>query len=150
MSRLFERTSSYVVILLSFLFVAGCAGTFHGIKVRTQSPSKEEAFRKLSLALTADGYEPGSVNAEKLQFMTQWRALKQNEQTEQERKSGGVSLAQIELRVESRGSLYDIFLTPMIQSVEGEERVTEVGHPLREKWQRIINELVQREAREED
>ncbi len=150
MSQSFKQTYLCVVIPLFILCFPGCSGSFQGIRVRAQSPSKEEAFRRLSLALKADGYDVQTANSESLQLVTDWRELKEKDKSEPERKSGGASLARVELRVESRGSLYDILLTPMIQSVEGEERVAEVGHPLREKWKRIVNEIVRREAREED
>ena len=142
--------SNLVRVFSLFLFsLAGCSSSFHGIKFRAQSPLKEEAFRKLSLAISVDSYEIEKIDPENMQLLTKWRPSKENERSEKEKKSGGASLVRIDLRMESRGTLYDIFLTPMIQSVEGEQRIAEIGHPLRDKWKRIIGEIVQKETKEE-
>ena len=132
------RSNLVLALLTPLLVSAGCSSSFHGINFRAQSPLKEEAFRKLSLAVTVDGYEIERMDPENMELLTKWRPSKENERSEKEKKSGGASLVRIDLRVESRGTLYDIFLTPMIQSVEGEERIAEIGHPLRDKWKRII------------
>ena len=143
----FQRS---LLVLLSLVALTGCSGTYQGIKVRAQAPPISDAFRKFSLAVTVDGYTIRKLDPEAFQLETEWRETKEKERSEIEKKNGGAALARIDLKIARRGSLYDVFLTPYLQSVEGRERVAEFDHPLREKWRRVIKEIVQEEFREEE
>jgi len=140
----------FSTLILAVLLTASCASSFRGLKVRVQSPSMSEAFRKLSLALRADDYEVETLDSEAFQVVTQWREMKKEEENEAEKKSGDPMLVRIALRLEPRGTLYDVFLTPFVQSGRNDEMIPESGHPLFQKWQRILNKILVREQREED
>ena len=135
------------ILLLAFCS-AGCGSVFQGIKLRGESPSIEEAFRKLSIAVAADSFEITSMHPDKFSMETGWRQMKENEKRTVLGKAedGTVRLL---INLERRGRLYDVFLTTFVQ-VKGTETVTGVGHPLTQKWKRILNTIVQRESREED
>jgi len=151
------KTPSFAGILFLLLALCGgCATPFQGIKVRAQSPDIDEAFRKLSLAVTTDGYSIASVDLIKHTLESGWRDLAPKELSDADRKTGNAKIeGKVVLRVDGRGKLYDIFLTPVLRySPEGgnpqQEIIAGVRHPLREKWEMVIARLVEKEAKEED
>lgn len=150
----FQATSGATLFLL-LAILPGCAGTFQGIKVRAQAPAIDEAFRKLTLAVTADGYSIISVDPSTRTLESGWRDLAPKEMSDADRSRGDAKIeGMIRLRMDVRGRLYDVFLTPVLRyAVAGkgqEEVVAAVRHPLREKWELAIMRLLEREAKEED
>lgn len=137
----FPRTA-----ILFFSLLAGCTSSFQGIKIRAESPAIEEAFRKLSLAVNVDGYEIESVDVKGYSLETKWRELKDVERLKNE--NGKVKL---KIKLDERGRLYDVRITPFIQNNTGDIRaVTDVQHPLITKWKRILHSIATKESRNED
>jgi hypothetical protein len=125
------------------------------MKIRAQSPSVEEAYRKLSIALSVDDYRILSADPARFHAASDWRDAKEKERTKEEKKlpEGSVQCS-VEFRMERRGMLYDIFLTPHLRHREPDggwrASVAHATHPLYEKWQQIVGALVRKEAKEED
>jgi hypothetical protein len=129
--------------------------------MRIQSPPVEESFRKISLALTTDGYVLSSVDPVAFHVETEWRNLKAKEISEQDTLraispavgNAGMIQSRIVVRLEQRGRQFDLYLTPLLRYPKGdawEENIAGVKHPLREKWERAITSLLEKEAKEED
>jgi hypothetical protein len=146
---------SFVLTPFLVLLLAGCSSSFQGIKMRAQSPLMEEAFQKLSLTIMVDGYRIASVDPAQFRLETQWRDATAKERTDAERNipAGGMQ-SRMSLRLERRGMLYDVFLTPYIRygNTDGSWRevTASVRHPLREKWEKALRTILQVEAKEED
>ena len=139
-----------ILALALSLAMLGCTSVRQGITMRAQAPTLDEAFRKFSLALTADGYVLEVVDPIHHELLTSGKELKENE-----RPAGDVSQAQadesrIAVKMDRRGRLYDVVVTPMLRYAGGAWIVAGINHPLREKWQRIVHMLVEKEYREED
>jgi len=134
---------------LTMLF-SNCATSEQGIKVRAQSPTLEEAFRKLSLALTADGYALEKIDPARHELATGWREMKEKEKSAGDMAQRKAGESRIEVRMSQRGRLYDVVITPMLRYDSGAVLVADIHHPLREKWQRIIHTLLEREYRDAD
>jgi hypothetical protein len=115
----------------------------------------EEAFQKLSLTITVDGYLIASVDPAQFRLETQWRDATGRERTDAERNIpvGGMQ-SRVSLHLERRGMLYDVFLTPYIRysNTDGSWRevTASVRHPLRERWEKALKTLLQVETKEED
>jgi len=147
------HTRQLIFSALALLF-AGCATPYQGIKFRSQGPALPEAYRKLTLALTVDGYTITSTDPERCTAETDWRPLTAKERGE----NGNTEVirevaAKVSLRLEPRGRMYDVFLMPWIRAVSGQDTVcapAPAKHPLRLKWQRTITTLLEKEAKEED
>jgi hypothetical protein len=141
---------------LIFLLVLaiGCSSSVHEIKVRAQSPRIEEAFRKLALAVTADGYEIDIANAESFALETKWKELTVKEVSSGNGyKSGKTVYAKLKILVARRGHFFDVIISPTLRYTEAEttqDVLPELKHPLILKWTRILNTLVQRIEPEED
>ena len=61
--------------------------------------------------------------------------------------------SKITVRLERRGSLYNITLAPELRcgtAAPTREVVADVHHPLWEKWQRVLSSMLQKEFKEED
>jgi hypothetical protein len=153
------KTRLPILVTSGFLFFLilnwlGCSTTFQGIKVRAEAPGIDEAFRKISLAVTADGYEVTHLEPSHYVLKTSWRSLKEKEASAMDRKMVDTRISsKLEVRLERRGSLYDLFLIPSLQyiNVQGtSEQIADIHHPLRAKWQRIVRDLVRMETREGD
>jgi|WetSurMetagenome_2_1015567.scaffolds.fasta_scaffold59260_3 hypothetical protein len=156
MRNIAKRPSFAGILLLSLALGGGCSTPFQGIKVRAQSPGIDEAFRKLSLAVTTDGYTIASVDLIKHTLESGWKGLTPKELSDADRKTGNAKIeGKLMLRLDARGKLYDLFLTPVLRySREGEspqqEIIAGVRHPLREKWEMAIARLIEKETKEED
>ena len=153
----FANPASFAGMLLLFLaFCGGCATPFQGIKVRAQTPDIDEAFRKLSLAITTDGYSIVAVDPARHTLESGWRDLNPKEISDADRKTGNAKLeGRVTLRLDARGKLYDLFFTPVLRySREGgnpqQEIIADIHHPLREKWEMVIARLIEKETKEED
>jgi hypothetical protein len=150
-----QLESAYFALFLTLAAVGGCSGSFQGTKFRAQAPNIDDAFRRISLAITTDGYAFESVDPASHSFITGWRELTSQELSESDRKAGQQKIkGRIVVRMASRGKLYDIYLTPVVRYESGNmvtpETVPDRRHPFREKWEKVIRQLVELEAREED
>jgi hypothetical protein len=144
-----------LLLLCVTILITGCSSSFQGIKVRAQAPSIDEAYRKLSLAASADGYQIESVDPSKYTLETQWRDVTEKEKADAERGiPSGSMQSRIIIRLDRRGMLYDVLLTPSLRykNPDGSwnEVMAGVRHPLREKWEKAVGKLVQKEVKEED
>ncbi len=134
------------IAFLFFSLLTGCSPSFQGIKVRAESPSITEAFKKLSLAVTIDGYELASVNHVAYSLETNWRDLEGDERVKNED-----GKAKLKIQLDGRGRRYDVRITPLVQDNAGNMRpIADVQHPLFTKWKRILNSIVEKESRDED
>jgi hypothetical protein len=147
-------------VILSITMV-GCSSMPQGMRIRAVSPSIDEAYRKLSLALTMDGFEIEMADPERLPAgqagftaETKWRPLKVDEKSKEDVAFNGAQIeTKIAIRLERRGQLYDVFVTPTLRYENKgniEVRVADGKHPLWEKWRRVVRTLVQVETKEED
>jgi hypothetical protein len=137
------------------VLIAGCASPLQGIRVRAQAPSIDEAYRKISLAASTDGYQIESVDPTKYTLQTQWRDVTAIEQADADRGvPKGSMQSRITLRLDRRGMLYDVQLTPSLRykNADGSwnEVTAGVRHPLWVKWEKVIGTLLQKEMKEED
>lgn len=138
------------------IVLAGCGSSFQGIKMRGQAPPIDEGFRKLSLAINLDGYQIETIDPAAFRLSTQWRPLKEKDLSPNDLAyPPGAVEGRLVLRMEKRSgmALYDVFLVPMLRYSEKgttRELVAHVRHPFWEKWQRVVNSFIEREAREED
>jgi hypothetical protein len=145
----------HFTFLLALLLLAGCATPFEGIKMRAQSPFIDEAYRKLTLAVTTDGYAIESVVPSRFALATKWREAKPQELSKLQVLPGVVRTEyRLALRMEARGKLYDVFLSPTVRYTMGDGSVREEAagpmHPLTEKWQGVLKQLLLPEQKEED
>ena len=151
---------SLVPLFLSIV-LTGCSPSFQGIRMRIQNPPVEESFRKVSLALTTDGYVLSKVDPAAHHVETEWRDIKAKEMSEQDTlqvslsagSGAGKIQTRILVRLEQRGRQFDLYLTPLLRYPRGEsweEKIAGVKHPLREKWERALTMLLEKVAKEED
>jgi hypothetical protein len=142
-------------LLLFTLAFTGCGTPYQGIKMRVQSPMIEEGFRKTSLAITTDGYQIETVLPAEFQLETRWREAKDKELSKSDRALGAKQIeCRLSLRMQERGKLYDVFLTPMLkyslQDGAVKENIAGPTHPLRDKWEEVFRRLLEREHKDED
>jgi hypothetical protein len=151
---------SLVPLFLSIV-LTGCSPSFQGIRMRIQNPPVEESFRKISLALTTDGYVLSKVDPAAHHVETEWRDIKAKEMSEQDTlqvslsagSGAGKIQTRILVRLEQRGRQFDLYLTPLLRYPGGdawEEKIADVQHPLRKKWEQVLTRLLEKEAKEED
>jgi hypothetical protein len=137
------------------LILEACGTGSQGIKVRAESPPIDDAFRKLTIALQVDDYAIRSVQTSEFRAGTEWRDAKEKELTKKEKESPAGSVqCRVDLRLERRGQLYDIFVIPYLRTRNGAGAWVETPaastHPLYVRWQQIITALVQKEHRDEE
>jgi hypothetical protein len=142
-------------LLLILATLGGCSGSFQGIRIRTQAPNIDDAFRKISLAITTDGYTLDAVDLAKHSLATGWKELTFQELSEADKKLAQQKIeGRLLLRMDVRGQLYDIYLTPSLRYGSGNTAspgtVAGVHHPLWTKWERVTKQLVEQEVHEED
>lgn len=144
------------VVLLFLALLNGCTTPFQGIRVRAQSPGIDDAYRKLTLAVTTDGFTIAAVDPARHTLESGWKDLTAKEIADADRSVGNAKVeGKVMLRLEARGKLYDLFLTPVLRYTrEGggplQEIIAGVHHPLREKWEMVVARLIEKEAKEED
>lgn len=142
------------LMLLFLVAGAGCSSSFQGIRVRAQYPEAEEAFNKLSQAVLVDDYAVLSVSPQDMFVETDWRPAKENEKSEADKKiKDGTMDTKVSIKLQRRGMLYDVLITPTLRySGSGHEqlKVADIHHPLRAKWERVVNTFIRKEAKEED
>lgn len=142
-------------VLLMLMALTGCGTSFQGIKLRAQAPTIEDAFRKVSLAITTDGYETEVITISPYTLTTKWRELHPQEAGKAPIPAGVVRTQyRLALRMEPRGRLYDVFVIPSLlhtmQDGTTREEVAPAGHPLSERWEKVLKQLLEMEHREED
>jgi hypothetical protein len=142
------------ISILSIL-LSGCGTPFQGIRFRVQSPPMEEAFRKISLAISVDGYEIASLAQSTFALETKWREAQPPELSGNDRTLRALHVeCKLVLRMEARGKLFDVFCTPSVRHTMQDgtvsESVADSRHPLREKWEGVFRRLLEREQKEED
>jgi hypothetical protein len=145
------KPSVYILAIIA-CSLSTCSSSFQGIRFRSQAPSIEEAFRKLSLAVSADDYQISQVDPVKFSIETSWRALKVNEKSEADLGlKDGIMESKMMFRLERRGQMYDVFAAPTIRNSQtATETIADTRHPLWHKWRRILNTLLQKESKEEE
>jgi hypothetical protein len=143
-----------VTLLLCCALVSGCATPFQGIRFRAQAPAIDDAFRKLTLALQADGFAIERADLAAREAETAWRGLKPAEMSKTEK---GLPAGETECRMifvlKERGRSFEVYWSPWVRVKMGgswQESVADIHHPLREKWEKALPQLVEREMREED
>jgi|WetSurMetagenome_2_1015567.scaffolds.fasta_scaffold179273_2 hypothetical protein len=149
-----QRYHLFCLLFASGLFLSGCASGFQGIRLRAQDPQIDEAFRKLTLAATVDGYTIAAVDPVKRSFETDWREMKEKEKTPEEAVRP-LTLSKLESKVrvqlKERGRMYDVELLAMVrQGTADPGSPAPVPHPLREKWERLLRTVLTLESRDED
>jgi hypothetical protein len=149
------RLALHCIALAALFFVPGCGTPYQGIKFRAQSPPVEEALRKISLAVSVDGYETESILPSGFGLITKWRGLKPQE-VPKNADTLGMSRTEssLNLRLEPRGRMYDVFCTPSLRYTMRDgtvrEEIADATHPLREKWERVFRQILESEQKEED
>lgn len=146
------RCTGTNVLALALFSAAGCSSAFQGIRVRGDSPTIDEAFRKLAIAVTVDGYEVTRIDPGKFTVETNWRPLKDQEKSGEDRKLIQDTLkSHLTIHLERRGRMYDVFITPLLHhSGSAVELVPDASHPLMQKWRRIAGDLIRQEIKEGD
>ena len=67
--------------------------------------------------------------------------------------SPGSVQARLTVRLEQRGHLFELYVTPMLRYRNNDswrETIAAPTHPLREKWLRTLTTIVEKEVREEE
>jgi hypothetical protein len=137
---------NHFVSILILTAMVGCSSSHQGIRVRAQSPTIDEAFRKLSLAVNVDGFQVERIDPKEFVIETTWRDIKEQEKGPDDKSSGTVRVL---INLERRGSMFDVLVSPTIR-YGNVVTIPAGGHPINEKWKRIVNSIVQKEARDED
>ncbi len=127
--------------------LAGCPAPIEGMRFLAQTPPIDIAYRKLTVALTADDYQitattPGLHRAE-----TGWRDAKEKEMTAQELMLGRGSVqTRVMIRLDEKERGFEVSVTPMLRYREGNswhEKVADASHPLWEKWMQTVTSVVE-------
>lgn len=134
---------------VSLAIIAGCATPFQGIRVRADVPFIDEAFKKLSLALTLDGYELDNVDPGMRIVETKWKELGETDREPRLAAAGVRQEGKVRIKLETRGKFYDVFLTPSIRTEGSPERICEPTERLWVKWETALHRLLVIQAREE-
>lgn len=159
MSRLAFGTCGPVVIAALLVGISACGPSPALIRFRAQRPTLQEAERKIRIALEADGYTvravapAGSGSAGGRGVAADWKDLTEAEQGEVERGSGGVAQGKVTVFLAPRGMLYDVEGAVETRSITPRDTVVhapDTRHPLMQKWQRVLTNLLTPEERSED
>jgi hypothetical protein len=142
-----ERIARYAAVILAL--IAGCSAAFQGIRLRADAPSIDDAFRKLTVALTVDGYELDTVDPGLKLVDTEWKALAEQDREPSMVGSGVLQEGKIRIKLEPRGKFYDVFLTPSIRSDGLNERTARPTERFWTKWETALHRLLLLQAREE-
>jgi hypothetical protein len=135
--------------VLLFSIILSCGGTHNSIRFRAESPKIDEAFRRLTLSLRADGYEIASIDTSRRRVVTDWRLLKERELNGGQAGEREDTRVQLNLQMEERGSLFDVELIILLRTANGEAYHPDRRHPLVKKWERILSELLRRDETDE-
>ena len=151
MRRLIVGLSS---LTIAASVLAGCTA-FQGVRLRAVSPPIDDPFRKLSLAVTVDSFQVTRADPFTHLLETGWRDLRTQEMSDEDRTVStgeGRIECRISIRLEERGKMFDLFLTPWLRyGGEGKDAVVAgPKHPLREKWEAALRQLLVVEMKEED
>jgi len=127
--------------------LASCLAPIEGIRFRAHTLPIDEAYRKLTIALTVDDYQisgtaPGLHRAE-----TGWRDAKDKEMTAQELMLGRESVqTRVLIRLDQKGRSFEVYITPMIRYREGDswrEKVADATRRLWEKRMQTVTSVVE-------
>jgi hypothetical protein len=143
MTRMIRSTA------IVFAILAGCATPFQGIRVRADVPFIDEAFKKLTLALTLDGYELDTVDPALRIVETQWKELGETDREPQLATAGVRQEGKVRIKLEPRGKFYDVFLTPSTRTDGTPEGVCRPTDRLWVKWETALHRLLVIQAKEE-
>jgi hypothetical protein len=127
---------------LSLAMIAGCATPFQGIRVRADVPFIDDAFKKLTLALTLDGYELDTVDPGMRIVETRWKELGDTDREPQLATAGVRQEGKVRIKLETRGKFYDVFLTPSTRTDGSVERVCKPTERLWVKWETALHRLL--------
>lgn len=134
---------------LGLAIVWGCAAPFQGIRVRADLPFIDDAFRKLTLALTLDGYELDLVDPSLRIVETKWKELGETDREPKLAAPGVRQEGKVRIKLEGRGKFYDVFFTPSIRTDASPERVCTPTERLWVKWETALHRLLVIQAKEE-
>jgi hypothetical protein len=130
-------------------FIAGCATPFQGVRLRADLPFIDEAFKKLTIALTLDGYELETVDPATRFVETKWKELGETDREPKLADAGVRQEGKVRIKLEERGKFYDVFLTPSIRADGTPERVCKPTERLWVKWETALHRLLVIQAKEE-
>ena len=136
-------------LALSLALVAGCATPFQGIRVRADVPFIDEAFKKLTIALTLDVYELETVDPSLRIVETKWKELGETDREPKLAAPGVLQEGKVRIKLEERGKFYDVFLTPSIRTDSTPERICHPTERLWVKWETALHRLLVIQAKEE-
>jgi len=132
-----------------FLVLGGCATPIEGIRVRADVPFIDEAFKKLTLALTLDGYEIETVDPGLRVVDTKWKELGETDREPRLTAAGVRQEGKVRVKLDPRGKFYDVQLTPSIRAGGSPGRVAEPTERLWIKWETALHRLLVLQTREE-
>jgi hypothetical protein len=129
--------------------IGGCATPVEGIRVRADVPFIDDAFRKLTLALTLDGYEIETVDPGLRVVETKWKELGETDREPRMAVAGVRQEGKVRIKLDQRGKFYDVQLTPRIRTDDGAGRVSMPTEKLWIKWETALHRLLVLQAKEE-
>jgi hypothetical protein len=135
--------------LTLLLIICGCATPVEGIRVRADVPFIDEAFKKLTLALTLDGYEIETVDPGLRVVETKWKELGDTDREPRLTAPGVRQEGKVRVKLDPRGKFYDVQLTPRIRTDEGPGRVALPTEKLWIKWETALHRLLVLQTKEE-
>jgi hypothetical protein len=142
------------LMLSSIFFLSGCAASFDGIRFRAQDPPINEAFKKIALAVSVDGYAVRRIDPRRFVLESEWRELHAKEKSPTESilpSLAGRVEGRVVITLYQRGMLYDVECAPIVRTSQADSgAVVGINHPLREKWEIALKRLLSKEVREED
>ncbi len=141
------RIARYSVLWLAIF--GGCATPFQGIRVRADVPFIDEAFKKLTIALTLDGYELETVDPGARIVETKWKELGETDREPKLAAAGVRQEGKVRIKLEERGKFYDVFCTPSIRTDSSPERICKPTERLWVKWETALHRLLVIQAKEE-
>lgn len=129
--------------------IPACATPFEGIRVRADVPFIDEAFKKLTIALTLDGYELETVDPGARIVETRWKELGETDREPKLTDASARQEGKVRIRLQERGKFYDVFLTPSIKTVSAPERICKPTERLWVKWETALHRLLVIQAKED-
>jgi hypothetical protein len=135
--------------VVAFVAAGGCVTPYEGIRLRADAPMIDDAFRKLTIALTVDGYELDTVDPGLRVVDTEWKALGEKDLEPSVLGSGVRHEGKVRIKLEPRGQFYDVLLTPSLRTDASNERTAKPTERLWLKWETALHRLLVLQAKEE-
>ena len=135
------------------MLVAGCVTTGDSLRLRANSPAIDDAFRRLSIALTLDGYPLERTDPVARVVETGWRTFSDSVRASAGAPVPTVVAARIRGTLVPRGRMYDVFLTIIVREATASgtvERPVEIHEPLAARWRGVLKGLFVEELGDED